>query len=71
MRTKRRRLVVEPLEQRQLLTATAWFEDTGQHLGANTQGADLGDLAGMATSMSLLAVETGLTGHAVPNHRSG
>ncbi len=46
MPTKRRRLVVERLEQRQLLTANMWFENSGQDLGTNTDGADLGDLDG-------------------------
>jgi hypothetical protein len=46
MTTKRHRLVVERLEQRQLLTSNAWFIDSGQSLGTNTDGAEFGDLDG-------------------------
>ncbi len=46
MATKRRRLVVERLEQRQLLSGTPWFENSGQHLGAQVDGAELADLDG-------------------------
>ncbi len=46
MATKRHRLVLERLEQRQLLTANVWFEDSGQSLGTNTDGAQFGDLDG-------------------------
>ena len=44
MATKHRQLVVERLEQRQLLTANVWFEDSGQALGTNTFGFEVGDL---------------------------
>ena len=46
MRNKRFRPIVERLEQRQLLTASTWFEDSGQRLGTNTMGAEFGDLDG-------------------------
>jgi hypothetical protein len=46
MPTTRHRLVVERLEQRLLLAANAWFEDSGQQLGTNTEGLALGDLDG-------------------------
>jgi hypothetical protein len=46
MSTELHRLVVERLETRQLLTANMWFADSGQALGANTFGAELGDLDG-------------------------
>jgi hypothetical protein len=37
---------VERLEQRQLLTANVWFEDSGQQLGSNMDAIKLGDLDG-------------------------
>lgn len=43
---KRYRLSLERLEQRQLLTAVAWFADSGQQLGTNADGAEFGDLDG-------------------------
>ncbi len=47
MATKKLRLVLEQLEQRQLLTAAnLWFVDSGQSLGTNTDGAEFGDLDG-------------------------
>ncbi len=46
MRQRIYRPIVERLEQRQLLTANMWFEDSGQSLGANTDGAAFGDLDG-------------------------
>jgi hypothetical protein len=44
MRSRLYRLKCEPLELRQLLTANMWFEDSGQQLGTNTYGFDIGDL---------------------------
>ena len=44
MRHKRFRPIVERLEQRQLLSASTWFEDSGQGLGTNTLGVEFGDL---------------------------
>jgi hypothetical protein len=46
MTKKRYRLSLERLEQRQLLAADMWFEDSGQSLGTNTDGAAFGDLDG-------------------------
>jgi hypothetical protein len=46
MAKKHYRPILERLEQRQLLTANVWFADSGQHLGANTDGAELADLDG-------------------------
>jgi hypothetical protein len=46
MRSRKCRLKCERLEQRQLLTASVWFEDSGQDLGTNTAGLALGDLDG-------------------------
>ncbi len=43
---KKFRPMLEILEQRQLLTANIWFEDSGQTLGTNTLGLALGDLDG-------------------------
>jgi hypothetical protein len=46
-RTKKRyRLLLERLEQRQLLAADMWFEDSAQSLGTNSDGAAFGDLDG-------------------------
>jgi hypothetical protein len=44
--TKRHRLIVERLEQRQLLAANVWFEDSGQQLGSNHDSIELADLDG-------------------------
>jgi hypothetical protein len=41
---KRNRFVVERLERRQLLAGVVWLENSGQNLGTNTDGAELGDL---------------------------
>ena len=44
MSKERRRLTLERLEGRDLLAANVWFEDSGQRLGTNTYGFELGDL---------------------------
>jgi hypothetical protein len=44
MSKKRCRLTLDRLENRHLLSANVWFEDSGQQLGTNTFGFDLGDL---------------------------
>ena len=43
---KRHRFVLERLEQRQLLTASVWFQDSGQPLSSNHDTVELGDLDG-------------------------
>jgi hypothetical protein len=43
---KRCRLTLDRLENRHLLSANSWFEDSGQDLGTNTYGLELGDLDG-------------------------
>jgi hypothetical protein len=44
MAKKHYRPIMERLEKRHLLAASVWFEDSGQRLGTNTYGFELGDL---------------------------
>ena len=48
MLRRKRRLIVESLESRRVLSGVGWFEDSGQELGANSSwaGTALGDLDG-------------------------